>query len=135
MNNWILFQLIVDIALFAIIIFYIIKENRPETPSRETGGPQVDQVDIKQLESLMDELAKLVMRAERVSERMEKGINQDPTKDNSYKNRKKTPAPDSGGDAYANAAKLIKKGLTDDEIGKRLGLPSHEVSLIRNIAT
>lgn len=137
MNSWVLFQLAVDIALFAIVIVYILKGNQPSgaAQNRGDGSGGEERVDLEHLESLMDELARLVMRAEKAAQRIEEGLG--------TKTETSTPAapletktqPGPGQDAYAKAAKLIKKGLGDDEIGKIVGLPAHEISLIRNMAT
>ncbi len=139
MNGWILFQLLVDIALFAIVIVYIIREsgsrrgveNEMETLDAENSERRVD---AKQLESLMDELARLVIRAEKAAVRIEKGIQGSPADAEPKPAREKT-AMSVSGDAYSKAARLIKKGLLDEEIGRRVGLPAHEISLIRNMAT
>jgi len=137
MDSWTLFQLAVDIALFAIVIAYILKDNSP-SKTEQTPGDTVnseDRVDLEQLESLMDELAKLVMRAEKVAQRIENGLKQEAGTLKSSAALDKQTQGKPGHNAYENAAKLIKKGLSDDEIGRRVGLPAHEISLIRNMAT
>ncbi len=142
MNGWILFQLLVDIALFAIVIVYIIREsgsrrgrrgveNEMETLDAENSEGRVD---TEQLESLMDELAKLIIRAEKAADRIEKGI-QAGLADAEPKPARGKTAMSVSDDAYSKAARLIKKGLLDEEIGRRVGLPAHEISLIRNMAT
>jgi len=137
MDSWTLFQLAVDIVLFAIVIVYILKDNSPSIAAQnpEDTINSKDRVDVEQLESLMDELAKLVMRAEKAAQRIENGLKQETgtLKSSAPPNKRTEEKP--GHDAYENAAKLIKKGFSDDEIGKRVGLPAHEISLIRNMST
>lgn len=137
MDSWVLFQLAVDIALFAIVIVYILRDNQPSRTAQNPGaaGNNEERVDVEQLESLMDELAKLVMRAEKAAKRIENGLSPETETSKPSGSVKKRPQVNPGQDAYANAAKLIKKGLNDDEIGKMVGLPIHEISLIRNMAT
>ncbi len=137
MDSWVLFQLAVDIALFAIVIVYILKDSSPsgaaQNPGDATSGEE--RVDVEQLESLMDELARLVMRAEKAAQRIESGLSPETETSKPSGSVKKQPQVNLGQEAYAKAAKLIKKGLNDDEISKMVGLPTHEVSLIRNMAT
>ncbi len=142
------FQLLVDVALFALVVFYIVRESK--TPDLENFGDDDqkthEQVDIHQLESLMDELAKLVIRAEKVAERIEKASSATNAATGGDKRkaaptsqppsgRKSAVGPDPGSELYEKAVRLIKKGLPDEEISGKIGLPAHEISLIRNLAT
>jgi len=137
MDSWVLFQLAVDIALFAIVIVYILKDNSPSTTAQDPVDAEnsEERVDVEQLETLMDELARLVMRAEKAAQRIENGLSQQTGDIKPSEPVKNQARAKPGRDAYENAAKLIKKGLNDDEIGKMVGLPAHEISLIRNMAT
>ncbi|VAX20631.1 hypothetical protein MNBD_NITROSPINAE04-2552 [hydrothermal vent metagenome] len=137
MDSWTLFQLAVDIVLFAIVIVYILKDNSPSITAQnpEDTANSENRVDAEQLESLMDELARLVMRAEKAAQRIENGLKQETETLKSSAALNKQAQGKPGHDAYENAARLIKKGFSDDEIGKRVGLPASEISLIRNMAT
>lgn len=137
MNSWILFQLVVDIALFALVMLYIIRERTVERAPKPESPPEPP--DTAQLEELMDELARLVMRAEKAADRLDRAMPGAPEAKTASPAAtpappKKQPAAKSG-DPYADAARLIKKGLPDEEIGRIVGLPPHEISLIRNMAT
>ncbi|MBI5816428.1 MAG: hypothetical protein HZB29_12550 [Nitrospinae bacterium] len=154
MNDWFLFQLVVDAALFAIIIIYVLREgkNRAAAQTLETPEPVISGPDPEQINALMDELAKLVMRAEKVADRIERAVNKSNENGATQSERRKSaPAAPAATIAmeqtqpagspellteepYVKAAKLIKKGLADDEIGRKVGLPPHEVSLIRRMA-
>jgi len=141
MNSWILFQLAVDIILFAIVILYIIRDSRTSQQPGD-GEASVPPVDTEQLESLMDELARLVMRAEKVADRIEKGAI--PAADKEGRPVKETAQGVPGGgekedgkpgrEPYERASALIKKGFPDDKISRMVGLPESEISLIRNMA-
>lgn len=154
MNGWIVFQLVVDVALFAIIALYILRENRSKAGQPQTKlAPGMSKEDMAQLESLLDELAKLVMRAEKVAVQIVKSVEaaekalinpgsvQKPETKNAQNEtpstadiKEETETEISGNDErYAKATKLIKKGLPDDKIGAMVGLPSHEVRLIRQM--
>jgi hypothetical protein len=140
MDSWVLFQLAVDIALFAIVIVYILKDNQSSgaAAKQNQGGDSAngeDQVDLEQLETLMDELARLVMRAEKAAQRIESGLGAESQLSEPTPPAKPKPQVNPANDAYKKATKLIKKGLGDDEISKMVGLPIHEISLIRNMAT
>jgi len=147
MSNWVFFQLVVDIALFALVVFYIMREG--ETSDLEESGDDGqrtdEKVDTHQLESLMDELARLVIRAEKVAERIEKasgatnpadsGAGRKPAEPSQPPGGESGVGPDPGSESYERAVRLIKKGLPDEEISGKIGLPAHEISLIRNLAT
>ena len=75
------------------------------------------------------------MRAEKAAQRIENGLSPETETSRLADPLKTKTQAGPGKDAYAKAAKLIKKGLNDDEIGKMVGLPTHEISLIRNMAT
>lgn len=138
MNSWILFQLVVDIALFALVMLYVIRERAVES-APQPENPRPEPPDTAQLEELMDELARLVMRAEKAADRLDRAMPAEQEgmaapKAPAPPQPKKQPAAKSD-DPYADAAKLIKKGLPDEEVGRIVGLPPHEISLIRNMAT
>jgi len=140
MSGWILFQLLVDVALFALVIAYIFRDGRAarERSFAETPPPApVETVDTAQIEALMDELAKLIVRAEKVAAKLEKGAAQAPAPQPAPAAQRQAPAEpaDYDEEKYAAATKLIKKGLSDQEIEKRVGLPANEISLIRNLTT
>lgn len=158
MNGWIVFQLLVDVALFAIIVVYLIRsghQHKIEIDDLVSQQPEGEpQVDPDQIEKLLDELARLVMRAEKVAVRIEKGVevaqgteeskaspakaetNPPDEKPASSKPGAKAPSKNPlDEEQYRKAAKLIKKGMTDDDIGKIVGLPSHEISLIRRMGS
>lgn len=144
MSGWILFQLLVDVALFALVIAYIFRDGRAARAQAlaQTPPPPVEPVDTTQIEALMDELAKLIVRAEKVAAKLEQGAAQAVQAAPAAAPQRKVPAPaqsvepaDYDEEKYAAAAKLIKKGLSDQEIEKRVGLPANEISLIRNLTT
>jgi len=150
MDGWIIFQLLVDVALFAIVILLVIREGRVKVTEREQveAEPAIAPQDMEHLESLMDELAKLVMRAERVASRIDKSLSAKKSVHDSVgrvpgPETEKSPSPrparatemsQTDRDVYSRAAALIKKGLPDEEVGRRVGLPPHEVGLIRRMA-
>jgi len=159
MNDWLLFQFAIDVTLFAIVILFIVRDGKSRA-QREAEPVQTKEtapmvVDTEQINALMDELAKLVMRAEKVADRIERAVRNNPPVADEKPVRPKQPPPVSpklppvkeleqtsaeittailDEEPYAKAAKLIKKGLADDEIGRRVGLPPHEVKLIRQMA-
>ncbi|MBI4666778.1 MAG: hypothetical protein HY751_10265 [Nitrospinae bacterium] len=155
MNELILIQLAVDVLLFAIVIIYVIRDGKSKAMQEhdelirqiENQTPP-SQADVEAINTLMNELARLVMRAEKVADRLEKGatnaMTAEPAPARAGQGAKPAPIPPApvnppqsmlDEDTYTKAAKLIKKGLPDDEIGKKVGLPPHEVSLIRKMAT
>lgn len=145
MDGWIVFQLAVDAALFAIVIYYVIREGKARARERaQINAAKLTRNDIEQLETLMDELARLVLRAEKIAGRIENSAVRKADADTSAQPQRK-PRPmaqsappkisKSEKDTYEQAAALIRKGLADDEIGRKVGLPAHEVSLIRRMAT
>jgi len=152
MNGWILFQLLIDIALFAVVILYIVRESRAPLDEEPAAAVERENINPEQIESLLDELARLVVRAEKAADRIEKGLAtaglaeppKTPVNPASPPGRPaasgkapggRTAATGSEDDVYVQAARLIKKGLPDEEISRIVGLPAHEVSLIREMAT
>jgi hypothetical protein len=143
-NNWLIFQLALDAALLIVVVLLALREGKPgadmENRPPPSAGPNLVEVEV-----LIEELAKLVARAERAADRIERGIAatgveplsaavQAPPKPDI----RKAP-PDSGSvlgdEPYVKAARLIKKGMSDEEVGHKVGLPPHEVNLIRKMMT
>ena len=165
-DTWMLIQLVVDVLLFFIIAIYIMRDRKEDDEVEEPETiPELDistdaiieqGPDVPQVETLMEELSALVVRAEKAADRIEKASKASPdnTKIPNRKNlainlvdntleakieKQSTPQADKGADsdgnyAYTEAARLIWDGLSDDEIVQLVGLPAHEVKLIRNMA-
>lgn len=141
MDNWLIFQLAVDVALLAVVVLLALRDGKPRT-DMENRPPPAPGLNPVEIEVLIEELGKLVARAERAADRMEKGIasagDGAPAATNApFKPDTRGDLPDSGAvlddETYLKAARLIKKGLPDEEIGRKVGLPPHEVSLIRKM--
>lgn len=144
MNNWFIFQLALDAVLLIAVALLALREGKPDTENPPPPAPPLNLVEI---EVLAEELAKLVARAERAADRIEKGISATGLEPPSSAVENKTiqkpdtlnVSPDSGSvlddDTYLKAARLIKKGLPDEEVGRKVGLPPHEVKLIRKMMT
>ncbi|VAX20918.1 hypothetical protein MNBD_NITROSPINAE02-1469 [hydrothermal vent metagenome] len=156
MNGWIVFQLLVDVALFAIIVLYIMRSGQQHKIEMEDllnrRNDPAPQVEPDQMEKLLDELARLVVRAEKVAVRIEKGAGGATTSEDAKNNQagggkidagkkrehskpaaKTSSTNQSNEKQYGKAAKLIKKGMTDEDIGRIVGLPEHEIGLIRRM--
>ncbi len=157
MNGWIVFQLLVDVALFAIIVVYIMRSNQQNKTEIEDlvnrRNDPATQIEPEEMDKLLDELARLVMRAEKVAVRIEKGVAKGgagpkeakasaadgrttPPKGKPVHGKPAaSPSPKNQLDEkqYGKAAKLIKKGLTDEDIGRIVELPTHEIALIRRM--
>lgn len=149
-NNWLIFQLAIDAALLVAIVLLALRDGKT-APDMENRRPDtVERVPMAglnpvEIETLIEELAKLVARAERAADRLEKGITA--TGSGAPDSVSKTPSkpeprsvrPDSGSilgdEPYVKAARLIRKGMADEEVGRKVGLPSHEVGLIRKMMT
>lgn len=143
-NNWLIFQLALDAALLIVVVLLALREGKPgagmENRPPPSAGPNLVEVEV-----LIEELAKLVARAERVADRMEKGIVSAGVEPPSAvvqappKPGIRNAPPDSGSvlgdEPYVKAARLIKKGMTDEEVGRKVGLPPQEVNLIRKMMT
>lgn len=150
MNNWLIFQLAIDVALLLAVVLLALRDGKPvadignQRPD-SAERPPVAGLNPVELEALIEELAKLVARAERVADRLEKGIaatgagvtavaTKAPSKPEPW-----SGLPDSGSilgdEPYVKAARLIRKGMADEEVGRKVGLPPHEVSLIRKMMT
>lgn len=149
MDNWLIFQLAVDAALLAVVVLLALRDAKPRA-EMETGQPpaperaSVTGPNLVEIEVLIEELGKLVLRAENAADRIEKGIALTGDMAPVGGAVKASVKPDTRGippglgavlddDTYLKAARLIKKGLPDDEIGRKVGLPPHEVSLIRKM--
>ena len=149
MNNWLIIQLAIDAALLLAIVLLALRDGKPapemENQRPDTPPPPSAGVNPVEIEALIEELSKLVARAERAADRLEKGITA--TGSGAPATATKTPSkpetrsglPDSGSvlgdEPYVKAARLIRKGMADEEVGRKVGLPSHEVSLIRKMMT
>ncbi len=150
MNNWLIFQLAIDVALLLAVVLLAFRDGKPAADIRNQRPdspmpPPVAGLNPVEIEALIEELAKLVARAERVADRLEKGIaatgagaTASATKTTS-KPETWSGLPDSGSvlgdEPYVKAARLIRKGMADEEVGRKVGLPPHEVSLIRKMMT
>jgi len=142
MDNWLIFQLAVDAALLVVVALLALRDGKPRTEI-ENRQPPAPGVNLMEVEVLIEELGKLVARAESAADRMEKGItstgyappaaaaNAPPKPDT------RSVPPDSGSvlddEPYVKASRLIKKGMTNEEVGRKVGLPPHEVGLIRKM--
>lgn len=144
MNNWLIFQLAIDAALLTVVALLALREGKPGA-NTENPPPPAPGLNLVEIEALIEELAKLVARAERAADRIEKGIASvgleppsAPVKAPPKPDTLNVP-PDAGSvlddDTYLKAARLIRKGMTDEEIGRKVGLPPHEVKLIRKMMT
>jgi hypothetical protein len=149
MDNWLIFQLAVDAALLAVVVLLALRDGKPQAEMGNDLHPAPERASVAgpnllEIEVLIEELGKLVVRAEKAADRIEKGIAS--TGDvvavggaikASVKPDTRGVPPGSGAvlddDTYLKAARLIKKGLPDDDIGRKVGLPPHEVSLIRKM--
>ena len=139
--------MLIAVALLAL------REGKPGADTENPPSP-APPLNLVEMEVLTEELAKLVARAEKAADRIEKGITtaslETPSsavkatpKPESVKVAPKpvasTALPDSGSvlddDTYLKAARLIKKGLSDEEVGRKVGLPPHEVKLVRKMMT
>jgi hypothetical protein len=152
MDNWLIFQLAIDAALLAAIVLLVIRDGKAkgEIENWQSGSPLPPPsagLNPVEIEVYIEELAKLVARAERVADRLGKGIAATGAATTSTATQALTPSkpetgsgmPDSGSilgdEPYVKAARLIRKGLVDEEVGRKVGLPPHEVSLIRKMMT
>lgn len=142
MDNWLIFQLAVDAALLVTVVLLALRDGKPQAEMENRPSP-VAGLNPAEIEVLIEELGKLVARAERAADRMEKGIASagDVTPDTAtkatFRPDTRGAPPESGSvlddEQYVKAARLIKKGVADEEVGRKVGLPPHEVSLIRKM--
>ncbi len=143
-------QLGVDLLLFGMIALLLIRDRTAPEPDDEERPPvePPPPVDTAALEALLDDMARMVNRAEKVAVRLETAGKEAARMRQEMENRprpaptpppqtkaKPTPAPKEEYDesVYQAAVKLIKKGHSDDAIGQKVGLPPHEVGLIRRM--
>lgn len=146
MNEYIVFQLFIDILLFAIIIAYVVKDGR-----KDGGKAQKKEMpDIEELRELVDEFQSAVNKSERTardlddqlsarrdalealkvikpSERMEENRSEaaaetKPARNMSTDERKRT------------IKHLRQQGVSKEEIANQLSVPLSEVELILKMA-
>jgi hypothetical protein len=142
MDNWLIFQLVVDAALLVVVVLLALRDGKPRADLENRPSPALG-VNLVEVEVLIEELGKLVARAEQAADRMEKGITSTghtpptPSTNHSPKPDTRSAPPDSGSvlddEPYVKASRLIKKGMTDEEVGRKVGLPPPEVNLIRKM--
>ncbi|MGK7344905.1 MAG: hypothetical protein ACNS63_03770 [Candidatus Nitrospinota bacterium M3_3B_026] len=145
MDRWTLFQILVDIALLLLVAGLLArqrKSSKADAPGPAAEPARLSGEEIAQLEALMDELARLVVRAEKVADRIEKSSTagsssrlKDESAEPAPKKKAATEVEDGPvlDDQRSKASALIKKGLPDEEVSRRAGVPVHEVRLIRRM--
>ena len=128
--------------MLVVVVLLALRDGKPRTEiaNRPPPAPGVNLVEV---EVLIEELGKLVARAENAADRIEKGIaSTGYAPPAAAANAPPKPGtrgvpPDSGSalddEPYVKASRLIKKGMTDEEVGRKVGLPPHEVTLIRKM--
>lgn len=139
MDGWTIFQALVDIALLLLVAGLLTRERKSAKTGASSAPPPasagLSKAEMAQLESLMDELARLVVRAEKVADRIEKSsAAASPRRkdENAARPEEAGESPDPDGQR-AKASALIRKGLPDEEVSRMAGVPVHEVRLIRRM--
>ena len=154
MGFWVFLQIAIDIVLLVIVCLYVVRERK----RRFMYSPE--EIDEERLKALSDSIQQMIQESKRVLHEIQESINKqkdslnkiveklDRKKEEMDRSMEKAEkflhglkgitdrdvvTADAEQDKYQQVLSLSQKGLSIDEIGKRVELPRGEVELILDL--